>query len=102
LDALPEPRYTVAVLTVGVLISGSGTNLHAILDRVADGSLPVRIGVVISNRAAYKASSAPRPQARPPRDGSSRLRPARGRDAALVDARTAGVGLVVWRGSTAW
>jgi 6,7-dimethyl-8-ribityllumazine synthase len=37
LDALPEARYTVAVLTVGVLISGSGTNLQAILDRVADG-----------------------------------------------------------------
>jgi phosphoribosylglycinamide formyltransferase-1 len=39
------------VLTVGVLISGSGTNLQAILDRAADGSLAARVGLVVSNRA---------------------------------------------------
>jgi phosphoribosylglycinamide formyltransferase-1 len=42
------------VLTVGVLISGSGTNLQAILDRAADGSLPARIALVISNRAGVR------------------------------------------------
>jgi phosphoribosylglycinamide formyltransferase-1 len=44
-----------AVLTVGILASGSGTNLQAILDRVADGSLAVRVAVVLSNRAGAGA-----------------------------------------------
>ena len=35
---------------VGVLVSGGGTNLQAILDAVEAGSLPVEIAVVISNR----------------------------------------------------
>ena len=37
---------------VGVLISGRGSNLQALIDAVADGSLPARIAVVISNRPA--------------------------------------------------
>lgn len=37
--------------TLGVLISGRGTNLQAILDAVREGRLEARIGVVISNRA---------------------------------------------------
>jgi len=36
---------------VGVLISGRGSNLQALMDAVADGSLTARIAVVISNRA---------------------------------------------------
>ena len=36
---------------IGVLISGRGSNLRALIAAVADGRLPVRIGVVISNRA---------------------------------------------------
>ncbi|MBF0213273.1 MAG: phosphoribosylglycinamide formyltransferase [Magnetococcales bacterium] len=39
------------VLSVGVLISGSGSNLQALIDRIADGSVPARIALVISNRA---------------------------------------------------
>jgi phosphoribosylglycinamide formyltransferase-1 len=35
---------------VGVLISGSGTNLQALLDACADPAFPARIAVVISNR----------------------------------------------------
>ncbi|MGH7894145.1 MAG: phosphoribosylglycinamide formyltransferase [Candidatus Binatia bacterium] len=38
------------MITVGVLLSGSGTNLQAIIDRIGDGSLDARIGVVVSNR----------------------------------------------------
>ena len=38
-------------LDLGVLVSGNGTNLQAILDAVADGSLDARVRVVISNRA---------------------------------------------------
>jgi phosphoribosylglycinamide formyltransferase-1 len=43
-----EPR--VAVDTIGVLISGRGSNLQAIVDAIAAGRLDARIGVVISNR----------------------------------------------------
>jgi phosphoribosylglycinamide formyltransferase 1 len=39
------------VNTIGVLISGRGSNLQAIIDAVAEGRLDARIGVVISNRA---------------------------------------------------
>lgn len=35
----------------GVLVSGRGSNLQAILDRIADGYLPLEIGVVISDKA---------------------------------------------------
>lgn len=38
-------------LALVVLISGSGSNLQAIIDGVRDGSLPVEIRAVISNRA---------------------------------------------------
>lgn len=39
------------MLRVGVLLSGSGTNFQAILDRVQDGTLAVDLALVISNRA---------------------------------------------------
>jgi phosphoribosylglycinamide formyltransferase-1 len=38
-------------LVLGVLISGSGTNLQAIIDACASGDLPARVAVVISNKA---------------------------------------------------
>ena len=34
---------------VGVLVSGRGSNLQAIIDRIKDGYLPLEIGVVISD-----------------------------------------------------
>jgi phosphoribosylglycinamide formyltransferase 1 len=40
------------VKALGILISGRGSNLQAIVDAVAEGRLHARIGVVISNRAA--------------------------------------------------
>ncbi len=40
---------------VGVLVSGSGTNLQAILDAVANGQLGAKVGVVISNVPTAKA-----------------------------------------------
>ena len=36
---------------LGVLISGRGSNLQAIIDAIADGRLDARIGLVVSNRA---------------------------------------------------
>lgn len=37
---------------IGVLISGRGSNLQALIDAVHDGRLPARIAVVISNKAS--------------------------------------------------
>ena len=37
--------------TLGILISGRGTNLQAILEAIGDGRIPARLGVVISNVA---------------------------------------------------
>lgn len=37
---------------IGVLISGRGSNLQALIDAIADGSLAAKIAVVISNRTA--------------------------------------------------
>jgi phosphoribosylglycinamide formyltransferase-1 len=38
-------------LPIGVLVSGSGTNLQAIIDRIAQGELRAEVRVVISNKA---------------------------------------------------
>jgi phosphoribosylglycinamide formyltransferase-1 len=40
------------LLPLGVLISGSGSNLQSILDRIAEGDLPACVAVVVSNKAA--------------------------------------------------
>ncbi len=46
---------------IGVLISGRGSNLQAIMDAIADGRLSARIGLVVSNRAdAYGLERAAR------------------------------------------
>lgn len=37
---------------IGVLISGRGSNLQALIDAVADGRLPASIAIVISNKAS--------------------------------------------------
>ncbi|NCD26688.1 MAG: phosphoribosylglycinamide formyltransferase [Deltaproteobacteria bacterium] len=37
-------------MRLGVLVSGSGSNLQAMLDRVADGSLHAEIALVVSNK----------------------------------------------------
>lgn len=87
-------------LTIGVLVSGSGTNLQAIIDACASGTLKARIGCVISNRADAFALERAR------RHGISAVhldyRTFSGRDdydTALVDLlRKQGVGLVVLAG----
>lgn len=44
----------LAPLTIGVLVSGSGTNLQALIDRIADGTLNARIALVVASRpSAY-------------------------------------------------
>lgn len=47
-DSGPGPHHA---RTIGVLISGRGSNLQALIDAIADGRLDARIGIVISNRA---------------------------------------------------
>ena len=47
-DAIP--MRDVETLKVVVLISGSGSNLQALIDGVAAGELPIEIAAVISNR----------------------------------------------------
>lgn len=42
------------VLDLGVLISGRGSNLKAILDAIADGALDANVRVVVSNRPDVK------------------------------------------------
>jgi len=51
--ASPRPRVSASVRTlpIGVLISGKGTNLNAILARCEDETLDAEVRVVISNRS---------------------------------------------------
>ncbi len=42
-------------LRLGVLVSGRGSNLQAIIDSVEDGGLPAKIAVAISNKAGAPA-----------------------------------------------
>jgi phosphoribosylglycinamide formyltransferase 1 len=46
---------STAVLNLGVLVSGSGTNLQAILDAVTNGSLDACVRVVVSNKSGVGA-----------------------------------------------
>ena len=39
------------ILNIGVLVSGSGSNLQSILDACADGKMKARVACVISNKA---------------------------------------------------
>jgi phosphoribosylglycinamide formyltransferase-1 len=41
----------VTTLSLGVLVSGNGSNLQAILDAIARGALDARVKLVVSNRA---------------------------------------------------
>lgn len=49
-DELFEPVEGQMKLRVGVLISGSGTNLQALIDSCADGSIDAEVVVVASNK----------------------------------------------------
>ena len=51
MDASQKRSPTPFRRTLGVLISGRGSNLKAIIDAIADGRLDARIAVVISNIA---------------------------------------------------
>lgn len=44
------PAASPGVLRIGVIISGSGTNLQAIIDECEAGRMPARVAVVLSNK----------------------------------------------------
>jgi len=50
-DSPPGPAGPLAHLQLVVLISGNGSNLQAILDRIDAGELSARVAAVISDRA---------------------------------------------------
>jgi phosphoribosylglycinamide formyltransferase-1 len=50
-----DPARTSKKLSLGVLVSGTGSNLQAILDAIATGTLAAEVKVVISNRAGVQA-----------------------------------------------
>jgi phosphoribosylglycinamide formyltransferase 1 len=86
--------------TLGVLISGRGSNLQAIIDAVAAGALDARIGVVVSNRSDAAGLERAQRAGIPTVCLSHGAFPAREAfDAALVEAlRAHGVGLVCLAG----
>ena len=88
------------MIVVGVLVSGSGTNLQAIIDHVAAGRLDCRVGVVLSNRAGVRALERATAAGVPTRVVDHRSFKQREEfDSALVDVlREAGVELVVLAG----
>src|SRR5260370_15541244 len=89
-----------APVKLGVLISGTGTNLQAIIDALARRELRAEIRLVISNRAGAQGLERARQHAIPIRVIEHRRFPAREDfDRALVEALTKyGVDLVICAG----
>jgi phosphoribosylglycinamide formyltransferase 1 len=85
---------------IGVLISGRGSNLGALVDAVEDGRLPARIGIVISNHAGAAGLERARAAGIETAVISHRDHPTRDAfDAAIADAlRARGVTLVCLAG----
>jgi len=74
-------------IDLGVLVSGNGSNLQAILDAVADGRLDARVRLVVSNQSGVRALERAEKAAVPSRVISHRERPSREAfDAELVRA----------------
>lgn len=88
------------LLKIGVLVSGNGSNLQAIIDRIEDGTLPARIACVISNKADAFALERARRHGIPTNVLDHRAHAGReAYDAALVELLNShGVGLVVLAG----
>jgi phosphoribosylglycinamide formyltransferase-1 len=75
-----------SVLRIGVLASGRGTSLQAMLDAAARGEIPAEVAVVLSNRPSAKALARARavgvPALAMPQQGFPDLR---ARDVAMAD-----------------
>jgi phosphoribosylglycinamide formyltransferase-1 len=90
----------VSELVLGVLVSGSGTNLQAVIDAVANGRLRAKIGVVLSNIKTAPALDRARAAGIPAVVVDHRAHPSRESfDGAVVEVlRTHGVSCVVLAG----
>lgn len=88
------------LLKIGVLVSGNGSNLQAIIDRIEDGTLPAQIACVISNNADAFALERAKRHGIPAHILDHRVHASRGSyDIALVELlRAHGVQLVVLAG----
>jgi phosphoribosylglycinamide formyltransferase-1 len=86
--------------TLGVLVSGRGSNLQAILDAIRDGRLAARVGIVLSNIATAQGLERARRAGVPTEVLSHKDFPSREEyDQALVDRlRAHGVDLVCLAG----
>lgn len=74
-------------LKIGVLVSGNGSNLQAIIDRIEEGKLTAKIACVISNNAGAFALKRARRHGIPALHVDHRLFSGRaGYDAALLEA----------------
>lgn len=94
------PIGSNAVYCLGVLASGGGTNLQAILNRSAAGRLPARVGVVIGNNSRSGALARARRAGIPAIHLSGRTHPKPGSlDRAIAETlRSHRVNLVVLAG----
>ena len=90
----------MATLRIGALASGGGTNLQAIIDAIADGSLDAEIRLVISNNSRSAALTRARASGIPTAHLSAATHPnPDALDAAIADALTnRGVRLVALAG----
>ena len=90
----------MAKLLIGALASGGGTNLQAIMDAIADGSLDAEIRLVISNNSRSAALRRARAAGIPTAHLSAATHPTPDAlDAAIADALTSrGVRLVALAG----
>ncbi|CAG0963195.1 phosphoribosylglycinamide formyltransferase 1 [Geobacteraceae bacterium] len=88
------------LLKIGVLVSGNGSNLQAIIDRIEAGALPAQIVCVISNKADVFALERAKHHGIPTHVLDHRSHAGReAYDTALVELlRSHGVGLVVLAG----
>lgn len=88
------------MVAAGVLVSGTGTNLQAIIDRIAAGRLACSIRLVVSNRAGVEALARAERAGIPTRVIDHRGFAGRAEfEQAIVDAlRAAGVELVLLAG----
>ena len=88
------------MIALGVLVSGSGSNLQAILDSVRSGTLDARVAVVVSNTPGVKGVERARAAGVPTHVIDHRQYPERRDfDGAVVDVlRAAGVDVVVLAG----
>jgi phosphoribosylglycinamide formyltransferase 1 len=85
---------------LGVLVSGRGSNLRAILDAIERGELPARVGIVISSRAGVPALEIAAAHGIPTRVIAPRDYPSRAAEGAAIVAALSGasVDLVVLAG----